>query len=847
MGRYYHRPLYAVDYGDVETVGSGVVLGDNNDSTFKRYFEDSGSVLVYPDFNDNVVPFGKEIIAVRCGHRQRNTGVFGLYNGWVATFLRISNQRQAPTKAYKQDGYIDAGREILGAPLYKPNYQPWTEEEITLMSTDSGAAVGEIGPSGNRWCVCSESFIQVVWDEPVPMPNTPYPANGQTIATSSVNFSAVIPAPQEEQPVRTVFQVARDPDFTVDVRTFVGGLNRNTAAGSKSIYTSEIDEDTYTDLGPGTWYLRMRGRDMRGAPHESAWSATTSFSIVHAALPVPSLTEPQPGTTVPTPYGMRRAQFTTQPAGERRVGVHWQFSKDPTFGTGVVQWENRNGILFASAEAPGIVSYNPQPDANTASGGHGATVSVDDPSQYLSQGSWYARVRAADAYGQYGAWSGNFAFSVAHKPVPASPVPRNNAAFDQHAGPVTWTFTDPYNGDAQSAYQMKVYTTADLLLQDTGKVFSSVARAVMSIPAQHLQENLKYSLDVWDLDDVKSASPVTAFFRLSLSPVITVPYPQPDEQIISGQPEITWSVQYAHAGASQKSFRIRFYATATGVLVFDSGTVLGTATSYLPPRPILRNATQYTMSVQVTDTDDLTGETLRTFSTNFERPAYVPGYADSTVYRDSGYVEVFWPGGVPDGFFLEWRIYRRRKGTEEWILAGAVSDPAVKYFRDWLVAGADEFEYSITQAATRFGSIVESEQNDFPDSVSIYSDSYWFIVPDDEEMNMQLLRVTGDKFADRMEVNDFIIKGRGRKRNFGTHIGKEGNLTVSIRHSANRTATEQLYALRQLSHANIAIIMRDPYGNLTRIALGEINTDRLAGVGHSEFADLDIPYYEVAE
>lgn len=847
MGRYYHRPLYAVDFGQVETAGGGVVLGDNNDSTLKRYVEDSGSILVYPDFDrDGIVPLGREIIAVRAGHRQRNNGFAGLFNGWPMTFLRIANVRQNTTKVYKQDGYNDSGREVLGAALHKQELVQWTDAEITSMGTETAAATGEIGPSGNRWCAASESFIQVVWDDDVPVPAPSYPANGATIATSSVDFKAVHPAPQAEQPVRTVFQVARDPAFTSDVRTFVGGLNADTAGGTESKYDSKILDPSYTNLGPGLWYLRLKGRDYRGAAHESAWSSTTSFTISHTALPVPSLTAPQPGTTVPTPYGIRSAQFTTQPSGERMVGVTWQFSPVSDFSGGVVEWTNRtSGIWVASVASPGVVSYNSEPDPTIAPGMDGDKVSLEDPSQYLAQGLWYCRVRATDIYDQSGAWSSNFTFTVSHIPVVADPVPRNGDAFDQHATPVTWKFTDPWNSDGQSAYRMIVKTLADIELQNTGKVLSAVTRANMSIPDSHQQEDLKYSLEVWDRDDVKSTTPLVSFFRLSLSPVITMLYPAADEQIISGQPTLNWTVAYSHGGITQKNFQIKYLNAATGVTVFDSGVIATTAGTYTPPLPILKNLTAYQILITVTDTDDLQGSLLRNFSTNFERPEYVPSYAESLNYLDFGYAEVYWPSGSPDPYFFEWRIYRREVGEEEWAYAGAVSNPAVRYFRDWLVAGSGDYEYSVTQAATRFGSIVESEQNVLPDSVPIFSDSYWFIMEDDETYNVQLHIVTGDKFTNKREFNDFIILGAGRRRNLGTIIGKEGNLTATIRPSQTASARSQVSKLETLNEQARSVIMRDPFGNLTRVSLGEISVDRVAGTGNEECVDLDIPYFEV--
>ena len=74
MSRIIWRPNQAVDYGTVETNGTGNVLGDGNNSTRKQYYEDSGSILLYPSFDGTTIPEGREIIAVRAGHHQQNGG-----------------------------------------------------------------------------------------------------------------------------------------------------------------------------------------------------------------------------------------------------------------------------------------------------------------------------------------------------------------------------------------------------------------------------------------------------------------------------------------------------------------------------------------------------------------------------------------------------------------------------------------------------------------------------------------------------------------------------------------------------------------------------------------------------
>lgn len=841
MGRYIFRPGTSLPYGDVSVNGGGNVLGDDNGNT-GIWFEKGGAISVYPEFNPNVIPAGRDIIAVRVGHVGVMGGFLGLYNGWCASYLRINNQRVPTTYAYKQS---NIGTWLWGPPLYKTGgLGGWSAEEINRMSSDTGSAVGEIAPNkSRRWCGAVEVGIAVVYNDPVPVPAASFPANNQTIDTSSVNFQAVIPAPQEEQPVRAVFQVARDVNFTDDVRTFIGGLNSSTAAGTKSIYTSRTRDDTYTDLGPGKWYLRIKGRDYTEG-RESAWSTTTSFTISHSALPVPSLVKPLVGEVVPTPYATRSGKIDVDPPGERIVGIEWQFSPNADFSGETVGWQNRNGSFTAST-----VSYNPQPNGETLPAQYGATVSSEDPSQYLRQGTWYGRVRAVDKYGQVGAWSAGTQFTVQHKPYATGYVPSSGQAFDQYQTPVRWKFADPWNEDIQSAYRMIVTDSSGNVLQDTGKITSSVPQAKMDVGPNHLQHQLRYTVQLWDLDDMPSNINPTQNFFMSLSPVITVEWPAEGEAIITGQPSIEWSVQFARPDVTQKSWKLDFVRADNQTVRYTTGTVTGTATTHMPPRAVLENLTQYQLKLTITDSDNLSNTLVQSFYTDFERPAGTQTRATADNYSELGYVLVGWDAPV-DPFFAEWRVYRRKVDSVgyadgEWQYVGTVEDVDAREFRDWLVGGNADYRYSVTQVAYRFGALVESDYDEFGERVSVLGSDYWLVVPDRPELNVRVTGVVGDKFTDKRETSSHVIIGGGRRVNYGTRIGAEGSLSVQIRHSSGYTASQKLDMLDRLCDENIDVLMRDPFGNVTRISLGEVSVDRMPGVGNNEFATVEIPYMEV--
>lgn len=851
MGRYYWRPNFAasVDYGNVDTDGSGPVLGDNSDSTGKKYFTGAGSILTFNLPSPSVVPAGRDIIAVRVGHRQKNDLL--VYNGWPRSYLRYNGKRQENTAAYKQDGYSTSAREVLGTHIYNKNLDPWTWDLISLMGAETGAAQGTIGPATNkRWCIVTEVFIQIIWNDPVAVPTDCYPANGAVIDTSSVQFSAKCPASQEEQPVQTVFQVCRVNTFdNDDVRTFIGGLNTSVDANSRSYYVSDVSKDSYTNLGPGVWYVRIKGRDFKG--NESAWGTTTSFTISHGPLPDATITDPINAQSVNSPYRVRSARIVTQPSGGRKVGVTWQFAKDAGFTTSVIQWTNTSdGKFIISSSYPMDISYDPTPNASVPNGLSGPKVGAEDPSQYLSQGIWYARVRATDVWGQNGHWSNYVSFTVAHPPAPSALIPSGSASFDPLEAPVRWTFGDPWTNDYQTAYRMQVLDSYNNVLQDTGKIASGLTKSNMNALSQYFRQLLNIKIDTWDADDVKNGttSQLTGTFMLSRSPVTTILFPANDnDQIPSGQPNIQWSSTFATADISQKSYAIVIKDSSAGNTVYDSGVINSTDTSHLPTRPILKNLTGYQLSLTITDSENLSKTVYRNFSTNFDRPETVTCVVDDSGYNEFGYTEVSWPSGNPDPFFKEWRVYRKKADDPDaaYVLAGIVSNPGIKFFQDWLIAGNDTFVYSVVQAAYRYGSLVESIYNQsYP--LFIYTENWWLIVPSNPNLNTKITGVSGDSYTRDREISDYNIIGRGRVRAYGTKYGKTGSLSIKVRHSQNMTASQFVSKLERVCDDQYSLFMRDPFGNVTLIAIGVVSLDRLAGVGSSEFGDVELPYIEVA-
>ena len=841
MARHIIRPVAALDGGPVRTIGSGNVLGDNSNSTWKEYQENGGSVCALPGSGEISMP-PEPVIAVAVGHRQSQGGDFWLYNGWVCSYIRYDGEREPGSRNYQQDGTRNGvWRTIYGPPVYNADGAAWTANDIARMSVEAGAVEGSTGPGAQRyWTMASEVFLVLYTEEPVGVPTHSLPGNGSTSTTSSINFQAVINA-QDAQPTRAVWQVARDSGFSQDLRTLTGDLV--TGTGALSNYTSVPGTPSWTDLGPGTWYVRVKGRDFRN--NESEWGPTRSFVVNNAALPSATVAAPESGSTVFNPYARRSAFLSGGGVpyfnSGLRVGARWQFSRDPDFTGGAeIEWLNLEGRW-----TEGTVEYDPQPRPDVDAGGNGSQVSFSDPDQRLTQDVWHVRVRAESKYGQFSGWSNRTSFIVDHKPSAAPLFPTAGSPFDPETQALRWRFVDPWSGDSQTAYRVWVQDDNGNMAYDTGWVESSITQAVISPPESYFDSHLHYTVYVRDLDGVEGQMSGPQEFLYAKAPAVEILTPAHESNEPSGQPNVAWSVQVFGNGIRQEYYRVQFFNVGDRVPTFDSGTIAGTATTYTPPRAVLENMNQYLVSVSVTDAQGIVGTGSSVFLANFIRPGAVDTYASASNHASGGYVSLEWSGDA-DLFFEFWRIYRRRRGSSKWTQVGEITDREARAFRDWTAAGTQQLEYAVVQVANRYGSLVEGDPDWMPATVSIADSAYWLVIPE-ADFGVPVIP-TGHSITRTREKYTMDIIGRGKKVNYGDSIGGEGSLTIRIRHHNNgRTGQEVMELLDEMVMAPVRIVLRDPFGGSVPVSLGEYSLEREPGVGRHEMGELTIPYVEVLE
>lgn len=131
--------------------------------------------------------------------------------------------------------------------------------------------------------------------------------------------------------------------------------------------------------------------------------------------------------------------------------------------------------------------------------------------------------------------------------------------------------------------------------------------------------------------------------------------------------------------------------------------------------------------------------------------------------------------------------------------------------------------------------------------VQVTSSDYWFIYGNNDPRNFRIWFVVEDDFADEYEEEEILLLERGRRFEYGTRWGYRGTLRVQVRNDVGLTARQQRLRIQQMRESHAAVYLRTPFGDVFRVATGNIQVGRMAGVGVNEYCDITIPYAEVMD
>lgn len=488
----------------------------------------------------------------------------------------------------------------------------------------------------------------------------------------------------------------------------------------------------------------------------------------------------------------------------------------------------------------------------------GATLMEMPPAQELFQGQWYIRARAIDQAGTAGPWLlsassfGNYA-TITHPPSTAGHVPSGGRSYINFI--CSWAFSDTSPSDVQTAYQVIIERDSDgFQIADSGKVVSpNQFYSSPSVTSTYFDVLLRWRVRVWDSDDVAGPWSANQQGYMRNYPVLAITYPL--TTVTSPAPTVTWTLSL---GRTQSAFRvvalpIPFTTLQPGSTpldpdkVYDSGWV-SSSLLYHQIAPVLESGKSYRIAVWARDTFNIPANAnvvaYKDISATWIPPDTPAAVASSASYDTLGYITVTWPQNR-DGSFSSYQVYRREVGTTEWTLVGTTVDilPTTYVYKDWTAPANKTYEYAVTQIALRYTALVESTPVAI-NSVSTAGSAYWIISTEDETLNARL-NVNSDSYSEQWEQETIDLLGRGRRVERGTRWGMAGSITANVYGNELKTAREIRQGLEAMKSGAVDVWLRNPFGDVWRVALGDLQIDRVAGVGTNEYFSMTVEYTEV--
>lgn len=555
--------------------------------------------------------------------------------------------------------------------------------------------------------------------------------------------------------------------------------------------------------------------------NDTGWVLGSQFTINYT-IPTPTSVTPANGATAVTDEPTLTASATVGTEyNAPSVEVQFQIAADSGFTTLVnnIQETSYGNAHTASLVVPG--------------------------SDNLTAGTWYLRARSVATTGEVSAWTATNTITISHPPTSTNFAPSGGqtVAYNGSGNAFTWTFTDTSPTDYQVKYEVLVQiNSSGAAVADTGVVTSGVSSATIIIPTANKDTVLRWAVQVTDRDNVVGSYSPWQTFTVSDLPTVTVT--APSGSVTTPSPTVNWTFA-ASNGRTQARYRVTFAEQATpSTLLYDTGWVNGTATSFTPPSAVFSNGDSAVATVYVIDTAGLQKSVADNFTVSFTPPT-APSCTLTAQLDANGYVDVNWTGATVDSAFYSWRIYRSPRSANTWTLLGEILVSTTKDFHDYLAAASTYYDYAVVQVVTEFATHVESAKNVV--TINSGGSTYWLISAAQPTSSVLLPQVKDDKFKDQRDQATMNLYGRGRRYEYGTHWGVSGTLTAQFRDAPYTGGKSPgLVALEALLNLEGDMYLRNPFGDIWRVGIQDPDITRIAGVGGRELADVGITYEQIA-
>lgn len=215
----------------------------------------------------------------------------------------------------------------------------------------------------------------------------------------------------------------------------------------------------------------------------------------------------------------------------------------------------------------------------------------------------------------------------------------------------------------------------------------------------------------------------------------------------------------------------------------------------------------------------------------------------------TGECNVAWNDAAEDANWYSYRVYIREVGMNDWNLLKEFTNDITNYSYDaYAFASGVSNEVvvvEVTQAVTG-GELTEGTYANSDTFTASTTEGYFLVDAENNSNSFYLEHVKGDSWDDVYEQGSFLLLGRGRKVDFGTHTGRSGDLTATIFPTSTRTVRSQIQELASLrSTGSRVIFIRNPFGDLIKTSISSISHQRIPA-GFDDRMDVTISWLEVA-
>lgn len=676
------------------------------------------------------------------------------------------------------------------------------------------------------------------------------------------------------------WQLATDFGFTSNVKDIV---QPDTAYFSYSGFTGNDQPTRVINyewpvsvaqlFGNQSWHIRVRVDDDLGG--FSPWSIQDSFFLEHPPTALPT----SPAT------GPRATRYTT---GDTFFA--WNFSDtEPTDSQTAYQ------IVIVRTDTGATVHDTGKIASSTSS----AWIDISGTLRNVPL-QWQVAVWDEDDI--QGPFSNASLFTLLDKPLINITAPADAVTLTTALPTVTWAFSADASR-TQRAYRVTVYdlnTVPPSVVGDSGWIASS--ETSYSFPANILDNNgdYRFVVDVLDSSGLSSSTSDNILANPS--------FDGDARGWVAGGGTIARSEAVVHNGtgsllldptggvaatatadfvpikvgldyeSSAWVYMPAGYAgnVAMKIIRYDSaGTPTGTSSTSFGPitastwTQITRNATTVAgdayAAVQIeisgtpltTDIMYIDDVVLQQEQVEVDTVWTPPALGDGVLTQDDFRVFVNWTDANLDADFVAWRVYRRYMRVADssidfydtanlWELVYEIADnSAAVEFQDFLAPLNKEVEYVVVQLVDRFGSLLESNISSFQ-TIQTGGNRYFFVpeVPIGAVASFEATSVNADNFVREVEQAKLRIMLRGRQVQVGDDLGYDGSLTIRLRSIETARRDREFFEFLSTADAPNTFV-KSPFGDVICVKIGQVSSNRIAGVGTTDMVDMSVPYSQV--